>query len=285
MEVRKMLSQEKINLIRQLYDSGMSKTDISKKIPCSIPTVTKYTEKTTKSKTNEMIGRKFGKLTVLSLAPKDNSIVSRCLRYTCQCDCGNIVVVNGNSLRTGHTTSCGCSRKGANIKDLTNQRFGSLVVQSLAYIDKERRAIWNCQCDCGNIVQISSHGLLSKHNTSCGCARRSSGEIKIENLLSQLNYNYCTQYRIIDCKDKYPLPFDFAIFDDNNKLLALIEYQGNIHFEATGGWNTEERLQEQQRRDKIKKNYCIQHNIKLIEILYTDYDILDEQYLKKVIYD
>lgn len=280
-----MLSQEKIDLIKQLYNSGMSKTDISKKIPCSLPTVTKYTEKTVNSKANEMIGRKFGKLTVLSVAPKDNNIVSRCLRYTCKCDCGNIIIVNGNSLRTEHTTSCGCARKGANIKDLTNQRFGSLVVQELAYIDNYRRAIWNCKCDCGNIVQVSSHGLLSKANTSCGCARRSSGEIKVENLLSQLNCNYCTQYRISDCKNKKSLPFDFAIFDNNNQLLALIEYQGEIHFKATGGWNTKERLQEQQKRDKIKKDYCIQHNIKLIEIPYTDYDILNEQYLRRVIYD
>lgn len=64
-----MLSQEKIDLIKQLYNSGMSKIDISKKIPCSVPTVTKYTEKTVQAKTNDMIGRKFGKLTVLSVAP------------------------------------------------------------------------------------------------------------------------------------------------------------------------------------------------------------------------
>ena len=112
MEVRKMLSQEKIDLIHKLYSSGMSKTDISKLIPCSIPTVTKYTEKTIKSKTDEMIGKKFGKLTVLSLAPKDKTLKNRCLRYKCQCECGNIVEVNGAALRSGHTTSCGCSRKG-----------------------------------------------------------------------------------------------------------------------------------------------------------------------------
>lgn len=285
MEVRKMLSQEKIDLIRKLYASGVSKTDISKQIPCSIPTVTKYTEKTIKSKTDEMIGQKFGRLTVISLAPKNENLKSRCLRYICQCDCGKVIEVNGNSLRTGHTTSCGCSRQKVNIKDLTGQRFGLLVVQDLAYINKERRAIWNCKCDCGNMVQVSSHGLLSKYNTSCGCARRSAGEIKVETLLSQMKINYCTQYRINDCKNKRALPFDFAIFDDNNQLLTLVEFQGEIHFMATGGWNTEERLQKQQERDEIKRNYCKQNNIKLIEIPYTDYSILNEEYLRKVIYD
>lgn len=285
MEVRKMLSQEKIDLIRKLYASGMSKTDISKQIPCSIPTITKYTEKTIKSKNDEMIGQKFGRLTVISLAPQNKTLKSRCLRYTCQCDCGKIIEANGNSLRTGHTTSCGCSRQGANIKDLTGQRFGMLTVKRLIDINAERRAIWECQCDCGNIVEVSSHSLLSKSSTSCGCARRSSGEIKTESILSQMNCNYCTQYRIADCKIKQTLPFDFAVFDNNNQLLALIEYQGDIHFKATGGWNTEERLQEQQKRDKVKRDYCAQHHIKLIEIPYTDYDILNEDYLRKAIYD
>lgn len=280
-----MLSEEKINLIRTLYTQGLSKTKIHEQTGCSIVTITKYTQDIVVTANDNMIGKKFGKLTVLSQAEKDKSLKSRCKRYVCQCDCGNIITVNGNSLRTGHTTSCGCTRKGKNIKNLIGQRFGMLVVTDLAYIDKERRAVWNCKCDCGNNIQVSSHGLLSKHNTSCGCAQRSAGEIKVENLLSKMNFNYCTQYRIDNCKDKQTLPFDFAIFDNNKQLLALIEYQGEIHFKATGGWNTEEKLKECQRRDEIKRNYCNNHHIKLIEIPYTDYNILNEEYLRKVIYD
>lgn len=280
-----MLSQEKIDLIRALYLEGKTKTEITKITGSGNTTIKKYVKDIDEARKNEMIGKKFGKLTVLSIAPKREDLASRCIRYQCQCECGNIIEVNGNSLRTGHTTSCGCSRQGANIKDLTKQRFGMLTVKQLAYIDAERRAVWECQCDCGNIVYISSHGLLSKSNTSCGCARRSSGEVKTESILSQMNCNYCTQYRITDCKLQQTLPFDFAVFDDNNQLLALVEYQGDIHFKVTGGWNTEERLQEQQKRDEIKRTYCKQHNIKLIEIPYTDYDILDIDYLRKAIYD
>jgi hypothetical protein len=262
----------------------MSKTDISKKIPCSIPTVTKYTEKTINAKTNEMIGNKFGQLTVLSLAPKNDKIVSRCLRYVCQCDCGNIITVNGNSLRTGHTTSCGCSRKGVNIKDLTGQRFGFLTVKNLAYINDERRAVWNCQCDCGNNIQVTSHSLLGGHNISCGCAKQSLGEKRVEELLQQLNYNYAKEYRIPECRNIKPLPFDFAIFE-NNQLICLIEYQGDIHYKTSEGWNNEEQLKQRQLRDQIKRDYCQKHQIKLIEIPYTDYDILNENYLRKAIYD
>ena len=285
MEVRKMLSQEKIDLIRKLYLEGKTKTEITKITGSGNTTIKKYVKDIDEERKNEMIGKTFGQLTVLSIAPKRKDLASRCLRYTCQCSCGNIIEVNGNSLRTGHTTSCGCSRQGANIKDLTGQHFGLLTVQDLAYVDDDRRAIWNCRCDCGNITQVSSHSLLGGNTVSCGCLHRSIGEIRLEEILSQMNINYCSQYRIKDCKYKKTLSFDFAIFNDDNQLLALIEYQGDIHFKTTGGWNTEEELQARQSRDEAKRQYCKEHNIKLVEIPYTDYDILNQDYLRKAIYD
>lgn len=58
----------------------------------------------------DMIGKKFGKLTVLSRGndeiKKDGSHV---IQYICECECGNIVEVRGTFLRSGHTTSCGCA--------------------------------------------------------------------------------------------------------------------------------------------------------------------------------
>ena len=89
----------------------------------------------------------------------------------------------------------------------------------------------------------------------------------------------------LDCKYKTYLLFDFAIFDKNNNLLCLIEYQGDIHFKSTGGWNTQESLIERQKRDLIKRQYCKKNNIRLIEILYTDYNKISKEYLERLIYD
>ena len=105
-----MLTQEQINKIKDLFLEGKLKKDIAKEIGCSLPTVTKYTKELEVKES--LIGKKFGRLTVLKIAPKDPELKSRCIRYECKCDCGKIVVVNSNSLKTGHTTSCGCSRKG-----------------------------------------------------------------------------------------------------------------------------------------------------------------------------
>lgn len=55
-----------------------------------------------------LIGLRFGKLTVLEFVGKDKHRQSL---FSCQCDCGNMVVVNGNKLKSNHTNSCGCYQK------------------------------------------------------------------------------------------------------------------------------------------------------------------------------
>lgn len=58
------------------------------------------------------------------------------------------------------------------MKDLTGLRFGMLVVESRAEDIKPGRPSWNCRCDCGNSVKISSTGLTKTNGTkSCGCLR------------------------------------------------------------------------------------------------------------------
>lgn len=62
--------------------------------------------------TEDLIGQKFGRLTVVSRAPdkiKDNG--DRLPMWNCLCDCGNLCVVNGYLLQSGKTQSCGCIRK------------------------------------------------------------------------------------------------------------------------------------------------------------------------------
>lgn len=55
--------------------------------------------------------QKFGKLTALK---RVDDYIQPCgqhvLMYECLCDCGNIVNVRAEYLKTGHTKSCGCLR-------------------------------------------------------------------------------------------------------------------------------------------------------------------------------
>lgn len=55
-----------------------------------------------------LVGQKFGRLTVTSFAGAANNGNAR---WQCQCDCGNTAIVDGYRLRKGMTTSCGCYRR------------------------------------------------------------------------------------------------------------------------------------------------------------------------------
>lgn len=56
----------------------------------------------------EMMGKRFGKLTVIAEGSSDKNGI----KWICKCDCGNITKeIYGNALRNGATKSCGCLQK------------------------------------------------------------------------------------------------------------------------------------------------------------------------------
>ena len=56
----------------------------------------------------DLAGQKFGRLTVVGEAGRDKF---GNVLWLCRCDCGSETVVNTNSLRCVHTTSCGCLQR------------------------------------------------------------------------------------------------------------------------------------------------------------------------------
>lgn len=57
-------------------------------------------------------------------------------------------------------------------RDLTGQRFGKLTVIEYGGASKNRKALWICKCDCGNITNpIVGSNLLNGSTKSCGCLR------------------------------------------------------------------------------------------------------------------
>lgn len=61
-----------------------------------------------------MINEKFGRLEVIL---KSNIKKHNRVTYECICDCGNMILVTGNALKSGNTTSCGCLRKDFNNRE------------------------------------------------------------------------------------------------------------------------------------------------------------------------
>ena len=55
----------------------------------------------------DLHGKQFGRWTVLGIGGGGDGVLWRC-----RCVCGTERLIRSNSLRWGHTKSCGCSRKG-----------------------------------------------------------------------------------------------------------------------------------------------------------------------------
>lgn len=54
-------------------------------------------------------------------------------------------------------------------KDLTGQQFGRLTALGPIGQTPRTQIKWECKCDCGNIVTVSSTHLRTGHTQSCGC--------------------------------------------------------------------------------------------------------------------
>ena len=56
-------------------------------------------------------------------------------------------------------------------KNISGQRFGRLVAQSIICTNRDRRAIWSTRCDCGVLCAVPGKDLRSGNTKSCGCLR------------------------------------------------------------------------------------------------------------------
>lgn len=226
-----------------------------------------------------LYNQKFGRLTVLDWEGAG--------KWLCQCECGNLTLVQTDNLKNGNTKSCGCLQKERtseiNFKSLVGKRFGKLVVLERVENDRFNHVNYKCQCDCGGITIVDAGNLRQGNTSSCGCIK-SKGEMIINNWLQEHNIPFQSQYsidKIILDSGRRPF-FDFAIFDNNNALLCLIEYNGKQHYDITGGWNNEEAFEITKHRDKQKSEWCKKLNIPLYIISYLD-NI--EEKLEEIIYE
>lgn len=286
-------SEEELFLI---YENSKTLSEFANKIGVSrnsIPTIRKTYSWLQDKRHRFQVGKKFGKLTILEILSSE--------KVKCQCECGNIVEIYKSNLSRGYTKSCGCIRQETAkqhtiemncqrskefLDDIIGKVFGYLIVlEKDENKSQEMNKVYlKCQCNCGcnSIVSIRADSLKSGNTTSCGTTQ-SRGELKIKTLLDELNIRYKQQVHFQDLKYKNYLYFDFGIYNDNNELLFLIEFQGQQHYVVSDYWGGEEALKENQRRDQLKREYCLKNNIPLIEIPYQHLKRIDKGYILKLL--
>jgi hypothetical protein len=91
----------------------------------------------------DITGERFGRLVVIEMAGRNSS---QSVMWKCQCDCGNIVIVVGTSLRLGTTVSCGCYHKDRLIELQTTHGMSKAPLGKVFQAMKQR-----CYCESCNI--------------------------------------------------------------------------------------------------------------------------------------
>lgn len=159
----------------------------------------------------KMIGQVFSRWTVLEEVGKNKhgQILWKCL-----CECGNLKVIDGGSLRNGGSKSCGCwkSEKASNTHriDLTGKVFGRLTVLSEAGVNKHGSVIWRCKCECGHTSMVATCHLRGGYTSSCGCKSKGPFKDEKERNHSPLRAEYLLFSNIPSCD--HPQIIDGAVF-------------------------------------------------------------------------
>ena len=129
---------------------------------------------TAKARAFDLVGEKFGRLTVKR---KSHQIKGHIYWY-CECTCGGNITSNTNQLRRGRSKSCGCLKieqlknQGHNIK---GQQFGSWTVIQKAD-SRNEITHWLCECVCGTQKDVNTQSLLMGTSQSCGCGANVGNE-------------------------------------------------------------------------------------------------------------
>lgn len=202
--------------------------------------------------------------------------------WFCECLlCNKIYSVSRDSLVKGQSSCCNHCKGKARRSWSIGDQYGFLTIIGEAKNQHEgNHSYVLCKCQCGAEIDIRLEHLKGQTHSktiSCGCAQESLGENKIREILEQNQVYFQAQYRIYDFNPY--APFDFALFDIDNNIIGLIEYDGEQHFRAIEYFGGEIKLLQQKNNDQKKNEWCKDNGIKLLRIPYLDFDNITFDYL------
>ena len=166
-----------------------------------------------------------------------------------------------------------CKRKQIYF-EMFKEKSDIIYNNKFIYISK----VINSQKDIVDII-CPIHGQFTQrvdyHLKGGGCINcnkiniGSKKEIEVENILIENNIKYIKEKTFNLCVYKKKLPFDFYLPDYN----ICIECDGEQHFKPIRFFGGVDFYNLTLARDKIKTDYCIKNNIKLIRIPYSSINL------------
>ena len=271
-------SQEQVQTILNEYKNGNSLNNIGKMFGVSYRPIKRILEENnihirtaSEAKREDLTGQKFGKLTTLQLDPNYIPKSGRHAKWLCQCECGNVVSIQSNHLKSGAQSACSAMCKH---QIPAGSRIGALTIIEPTHARAKNggSVIYKCQCDCGENCYVSSTELRAKRKTSCDKCKESYGEIKIRLLLEEHQIPYEKEKTFEDCvnpETNKQYRFDFYV---NNEY--IVEFDGEQHFKPIEYFGGQEYFETCKARDKKKNDYCKENKIPIIRIPYTQLEKL-----------
>lgn len=177
-----------------------------------------------------------------------------------------------------------CGRKKANISEMLDRdevvkriQEANNTIQVIGEYNGYHNNI-KCKClVCGREWESPVCHIIYGDSSCPTCSQiRSKGEAKMVSILKSFGYNPLEQHIFYDCRYKYPLRFDAYIEEIN----VAFEYQGEYHYypidyAGKGKEWASSNTEVTQKRDNIKREYCKENNIPLIEVPYWEQDNME----------
>lgn len=182
--------------------------------------------------------------------------------------CGNpdhpVFETTADALYSGEHWCPYCSGRSGNfqeeLSELCKLKNGELLSDY-----KDSATYLTVKCNKHNYIWDMLPGNIKKGRWCPICSMGFNEKVVLDyfkNMQCNIQIQYTFDDLVSENNDK--LKFDFAILDDNDNLIYLIEVDDEEHKDRHFG-NSPRQIQRQQAiaRDKIKDNYCKTHNIPL----------------------
>ena len=134
--------------------------------------------------------------------------------------------------------------------------------------------------ECGFQFEVMAHNFLRCPSCPKCTEITSKGSRRVRKYLEDNKIKYIEEYIFEDCIHKSKLRFDFVLFNNDDKIIHAIEYDGEQHFKPVnfGGMSNKDaeiEFLKTKKRDSVKNEYCIINHIPLTRIAYTEYDNIE----------
>ncbi|MBE7106504.1 DUF2726 domain-containing protein [Bacillus cereus] len=202
------------------------------------------------------------------------------------CKCGNEYTTTFYRFKNDkkqQCDSCGFKNGGISKRKTIEEVALAAASRNCELITKNYKSsnqLLTFRCSCGNLFKTTYSSLTGKYHQKNKCSRcsksESKGEVKISQFLTEHNLKFDKQVKIKGCEFKRPLKFDFVVYNTDEKIKFIIEYDGEQHRKAVEHFGGDEKFLKTKKRDEIKNDFCNKNNILLVRISDLEFEFIDE---------